>query len=89
MEIKTATKQPESNPIKRFLIKPTRSSAIKAKCAECMGCTIDKIEPGFRSSIRECSSFSCPLFQFRPYQLKVKSKNGELVDDELEEVEND
>lgn len=57
-----------TNPILKFEQKPTRGNAIKAKCAECMGCTKDAIEPGFRVLIRDCSSLSCPLYQFRPYR---------------------
>ncbi len=59
------------NPIKRFNKKPnSRTYAIKAKCAECVGCTLNHIEKGFRESISSCSSYSCPLYRFRPYQAK-------------------
>jgi len=60
----------ESNPLAQYVAKPTRSMAIKAKCAECVGCTPTHLEPGFRGTIRECQSFSCPLHVFRPYQRK-------------------
>ena len=63
--------QPITNPLQKYMSKPTRGQAIKAKCAECMGCTVDVIEPGFRSLIRDCTSTSCPLHFFRPYQQKV------------------
>lgn len=63
----------ETNPMVRFFAKPTRGSAIKAKCSECMGCTVDAVEPGFRALIRDCaagptSRAPCPLYQFRPFQ---------------------
>jgi len=67
----------ESNPIRKFLAKPTRSTAIKAKCAECMGCTAESIEPGFRRDIKECSTWTCPLHQFRPYQGKADAEDAE------------
>jgi len=63
---------PQTNPILRYWAKPTRSNAIKAKCAECMGCTVKATEPGFRVLIRDCGSSQCPLFPWRPYQVKVK-----------------
>ena len=59
----------ENNPIRQFVANPnSRVAAIKAKCAECMGCTPDHMERGFRASISSCSSYSCPLHTFRPYQ---------------------
>jgi len=60
----------EHNPIKRLQQRPTRSNAIKAMCAYCMGCTADYIEPGFRASIQGCTAPQCPLYTFRPYQDK-------------------
>ena len=83
-EIK-ATKQPENNPIKRNIAKPTRGNAIKAKCAECMGCTANQLESGFRSSIRDCSSFDCPLYAFRPYQ----KKTGSVINKDIDDIEQD
>lgn len=64
--------KPVTNPIQKFMQSPSRSKAIKAKCAECVGCTAEKTEPGFRSVIRECASKTCPLWQFRPYQEKAQ-----------------
>lgn len=62
-------KAPESNPMARFRAgKPTRSAAIKAMCAHCMGCTYEETEPGFRTMIRECTAIGCPLHSFRPFQ---------------------
>lgn len=67
----------ESNPIRKFRAKPTRSSAIKAMCAHCMGCTDDSIEPGFRGLVRDCASTACPLWQFRPYRGKDDPEDAE------------
>jgi hypothetical protein len=67
----------ENNPIRQFVANPnSRVVAIKAKCAECMGCTPDHMERGFRASISSCSSYSCPLHRFRPYQ-REKSLKGQ------------
>jgi|NorSeaMetagenome_1021524.scaffolds.fasta_scaffold14415_3 hypothetical protein len=67
----------ENNPIRQFVANPnSRVVAIKAKCAECMGCTPDHMERGFRASISSCSSYSCPLHRFRPYQ-REKSLEGQ------------
>ena len=67
----------ENNPIRQFVANPnSRVAAMKAKCAECMGCTLDHMERGFRASISECSSYSCPLHRFRPYQ-REKSLEGQ------------
>jgi hypothetical protein len=61
----------KSNPIEQFKELPfSRAYAIKAKCAECVGCTSNHIEKGFRESISSCSSYSCSLYRFRPYQAK-------------------
>ena len=67
----------ENNPIRQFVANPnSRVAAINAKCAECMGCTPDHMEMGFRASISSCSSYSCPLHRFRPYQ-REKSLKGQ------------
>jgi|GEM_PF-3068594 len=69
------TRAYEINPIKQFLANPrSKTSAIKAKCAECFGCTKDHLESGFKESISACSSYSCPLHSFRPFQPKQSSR---------------
>lgn len=67
-----------SNPLAQYALRPIRSMAIKAKCAECVGCTPTHLEPGFRTTIRDCQSFTCPLHVFRPYQVK----SGKAEDEE-------
>jgi hypothetical protein len=67
----------ECNPLLQAMAKPkSRRAAINAKCAECMGCTIDHIECGFRREIRNCTAPHCPLFTFRPYQGQEAAKSG-------------
>lgn len=61
---------PEHNPIVKFNRAPTPHKAIRAKCAECHGCTPTHIEPGFKQSIRDCTAKQCPLHAFRPYQIR-------------------
>lgn len=58
----------QTNPILRFNSNPTRKNAIHAMCAQCMGCTEDWMEPGFREEVRNCSDYSCPLHSFRPFK---------------------
>ena len=68
-----------SNPIAQFQSHPlSRAYAIRAKCAECVGCTPNHIEKGFKGSISSCSSYSCPLHRFRPYQ-REKSLEGQKI----------
>ena len=65
------------NPILQFQSRPSsRAYAVKAKCAECVGCTPYHLEKGFKDSISSCSSESCPLHRFRPYQ-REKSLEGQ------------
>ncbi len=65
----------ENNPLRQCATNPkSRVAAKKAKCAECMGCTPDHMERGFRASISECSSYSCALHSFRPFQAKTTSR---------------
>jgi len=65
------------NPISRLETNPTsKAYAIRAKCAECVGCTPNHLEKGFKESISSCSSDSCPLHRFRPYQAE-KSLNSQ------------
>jgi len=60
----------EYNPIVQLQQKGTYKAAVKAKCAECMGCTAEEMEPGFREAISNCSAYTCPLLAYRPYQKK-------------------
>lgn len=62
----------QQNPVKRAIICSSRSNAIRAMCAHCMGCTLDQIEPGFRDSIRDCTSTQCPLCTVRPKVTNVE-----------------
>ena len=65
------------NPILQFQSRPSsRAYAVKAKCAECVGCTPEHLERGFKDSISSCSAYSCPLYRFRPYQ-REKSLEGQ------------
>jgi len=58
------------NPVARSLaLPPSRKRAIDAKCAECMGCTKDHLEEGYKSEIRNCSAQDCSLYSFRPYKM--------------------
>lgn len=57
----------EYNPIIKSRENHTsRARAIKAMCAHCMGCTTDRIEPGWLNEVRNCSAPHCPLYNFRP-----------------------
>jgi hypothetical protein len=68
-----------SNPIQQFINNSTsRAYAMRAKCAECVGCTPYHLERGFTDSISSCSSYSCPLHRFRPYQ-REKSLEGQKL----------
>ncbi len=65
----TAIRVNVSNPILKAKANPnSRRYAINAKCADCMGCTAESMEAGFRKNIKECTSTSCSLHSFRPYQ---------------------
>jgi hypothetical protein len=65
-----------SNPINQFHSNSmSRAYAVKAKCAECVGGTPNHLERGFKESISSCSSYTCPLHRFRPYQ-REKSLEG-------------
>ena len=54
----------------------SRAVAIKAFCIECMG-----YDAGFAESIRNCSDRGCPLYNHRPFQMKVckPPENGSLA----------
>ena len=68
------------NPICQFQRHPlSRAYAIRAKCAECVGCTPNHLERGFKDSISSCSSYSCPLHRFRPYQAKKSPERQKVA----------
>lgn len=64
---------PEYNAIVKSQEDPvSRAKAINAFCFSCMGGTINSLpDPGYRQAIRECTSPDCPLYSFRPYQIKT------------------
>jgi len=58
------------NLVERFFsLVPSRKRAIDAKCAECMGCTKEHLEEGYKNEIRNCSAQACSLYFFRPYKM--------------------
>lgn len=60
---------PITNPILKHKEKPnSRSLAIAAKCFECMGCTEEHTESGWRNMIRDCTSVACPPHSHRPFK---------------------
>jgi len=62
-----------STPIDRLRRKPgSRKAAIDAFCWDCMG---GDGNVGVTRMIRDCTSPSCPLFSFRPYQKKKASSS--------------
>ena len=78
----------EHNPVKRFFTKREQEpnyrsmrNAVNATCAGCVGVTaaiqgkgfVDHIEPRFKETIRACMVLSCPLHDYRPYQVKRTS----------------
>jgi hypothetical protein len=60
----------EHNLIKKLKETPgSRKMAINAKCFECLGGTEKYMpDPGWKEAIRGCSSYGCPLREFRPYK---------------------
>ena len=63
------TKPAEMNPVVRNADnRGSRTLAIHAFCAHCMGCTSDWQEPGWRNEVRNCTSTTCPLWHFRPFK---------------------
>lgn len=66
------------NPIERLADSPdSLRRAITAKCYECVGMDGD---PGFRDTIRTCTSPKCPLYNVRPYQKASKNEDSENDD---------
>lgn len=64
---KVASGEIEATPRKtleeKFNEKPTLRKAVTLKCKECMG-----NESTTRLDIKNCSAYTCPLHQFRPYK---------------------
>jgi hypothetical protein len=46
----------------------SRKNAINAMCYHCMGCTKDHMEPGVMTDVRNCTSTTCPLYNYRPHK---------------------
>jgi len=57
--------------------KGSMAAAVRLNCAACMGFE------SVASNVRDCSSRSCPLWPFRPYQ--QITVDGELTDDSIED----
>lgn len=77
MDIQSTTKKAEHNPIRKLRNRPeSLRMSINAFCAQCMGCTDESIEPGFREQVRNCTAPRCALYAVRPYQQKEDDENG-------------
>ena len=64
------------NLVERFFsLVPSRKRAIDAKCAECMGCTKNHLEEGFKKGIRNWTAPHCPLHT----QVLLRFKLGEAL----------
>jgi len=59
------------DPREKFERKPTRKTAIDAKCFECHG---EKADAGWKWRIGNCECPNCALYPFRPYQSMVGKK---------------
>ena len=53
----------------KFSNNPTRKNAIGAKCVDCVGGSETE---GYRTEVKLCPIPECPLYNFRPYKLKVQ-----------------
>lgn len=57
------------NPLQKSAKNPdSRALALKAKCFECVGGTLDASPDNWRNEIRHCSSKTCPLMPWRSYK---------------------
>ena len=54
------------NPQEKFEQKSTRKTAIDAFCFQCMG---GEGEVGIKWSIGNCTTSSCPLYEYRPFKV--------------------
>lgn len=46
----------------------TRKTAIDCMCWQCMGGDENSNTPGITHAIRDCTSYRCPLYEWRPYK---------------------
>jgi hypothetical protein len=67
----------EQNPVVRNIGNTSsRTLAIHAMCAHCMGCTREHVEQGWRNEVDHCSAQHCPLFEFRPRRVIAGQKTA-------------
>jgi hypothetical protein len=53
---------PRKSPLEKLLEKPnSRAQAVESFCYQCFGAI-----PGWRGAVKECSSYQCSLYLFRP-----------------------
>ena len=63
--------------IDKMLKKPGRAAAINAKCVECiydpdaLGCG------SWRKQVEDCTSYDCPLYNYRPVTTGNKDEDEE------------
>jgi hypothetical protein len=70
-------------PFEKLREKPTLKRAITAKCCDCMGWEEGKPMPsGLKNDVKECTSESCPLYEFRPWQKVGASESQEESSDD-------
>jgi len=65
LELESATSMYKGVLVKAYKGTASPRAAIKAKCLEC--CSYERV------FIRDCTSYSCPLWAYRPYQSEIQS----------------
>lgn len=58
------------NIIQKFLLNKTYKNCSQAKCYECMGADIKNASysTGTQRLIKECTGYSCPIYEVRPHK---------------------
>lgn len=68
-EMREAGEMEILNPLQKSAKNPdSRALALKAKCFECVGGTLESSPENWRNEIRNCTSRICPLLNLRPYK---------------------
>jgi hypothetical protein len=64
--------------VKAYAGEGSKRDAIKAMCLHCVG-----LDEGHREAIKNCTGYSCPLWQWRPYLPRAGkgSKNDAPAED--------
>jgi len=74
--------------VSKLMKKKGRAAAVNAKCCECIYDPEASGSGSWRKQVEDCTSFACPLFEYRPMSTGGKDEDEDEITFTTEEENN-